>query len=150
MKTTSKDPMQNPRLVARILSALFVSFALMMFIGESMESAKKAHAEPMSLYVIIQLCLFGIGLLGLVLAWKWELIGGIISLLAFITIFIVNPEALLWPMFIFPGNAILFIFVAYLSKQSGQKNFRESDLNPAAESNVQNANKNYDNEPISE
>ena len=116
MKTTSRDPMKTPRLVARILSALFVGFALIMFIGESMEGAKRANPEPMTVYTIVQLALFGIGLLGLALAWKWELIGGIISLLAFITIFIVNPDALLLPMFIFPGNAILFIFVAYRSK----------------------------------
>ena len=117
MITTSTDPMKTPRLVARILSAIFIGFALMMFIGETMESSKRANPEPMSVYSMIQLALFGIGLFGLALAWKWEFIGGIISLLAFITIFIVNPDALVWPMFIFPGNAILFIFVAYRSKE---------------------------------
>lgn len=110
--------MKAPRIVARIMSALFVGFALIMFIGESMESAKRGNPEPMTFYTIIQFALFGIGLLGLALAWKWEMAGGVISLLAFITIFIVNPAALLWPMFIFPGNAILFIYVAYQSKSS--------------------------------
>lgn len=109
--------MKTPRIVARIMSALIVGFAFIMFIGETLESAKRANPEPMTFYTIIQLTLFGIGLLGLALAWKWELIGGIISLLAFITIFIVNPEALLWPMFIFQGNAILFIAVGYRSKK---------------------------------
>lgn len=108
--------MKTPRIVARIMSALFVGFALIMFIGETMESAKRANPEPMTFNTIIQLTLFGIGLLGLALAWKWEFTGGIISLLAFITIFIVNPAALLWPMFIFPANAILFIAVAHRSK----------------------------------
>ncbi len=117
MKNPSRDPMKTPRIVARILSALFVGFALMMFIGETMESSKRANPEPMSIYTMIQLALFGIGLFGLALAWKWEFVGGFIALLAFITIFIVNPDALVWPMFIFPGNAILFIFVAYRSKE---------------------------------
>jgi hypothetical protein len=66
-----------------------------------MESAKRGTSEPMTFNAILQLTLFGIGLLGLVFAWKWALTGGIISLLAFIAIFIVNPKALLWQMLIF-------------------------------------------------
>lgn len=149
MKTTSTDAMETLRLIARILSALFVGFALIMFIGETLESAQRVTYEPMTFNTILQLALFGIGLLGLALAWKWELIGGIISLIAFITIFIVNPDALLWPMLIFPGNAILFIFVAYRSKQSKQKTLKESAMNPAADGNIQNLKKNYGNEPVS-
>jgi len=117
MKTTSTEPMKTPRIVARIMSAIIVAFALMMFIGETMESAKRGTSSPMTTYTIIQLALFAIGLLGLALAWKWELLGGIISLLAFIILFIVNPAALLLPMFIFPANAIIFIAVAYRSKK---------------------------------
>jgi hypothetical protein len=108
MKTTSTNPMRIPRIVARVMSGIIVGFALLMFIGESIESDKKVNPEPMSIYTIVQLTLFGIGLFCLALAWKWEILGGIISLLAFIAIFIVNPEALLLPMFIFPANAILF------------------------------------------
>jgi hypothetical protein len=64
----------------------------------------------------VQLSIFGIGILGLALAWKWELVGGAVSLLAFITLFIVNPDALLWTMFIFPVNALLFLGVGYRSR----------------------------------
>ncbi|MCX6221179.1 MAG: hypothetical protein NTZ69_09325 [Bacteroidia bacterium] len=116
MKPDSTNSMKTPRIIARVMSAIIVAFALMMFIGETMESAKRGTSSTMTLNTIIQLALFGIGLVGLVLAWKWESIGGIISLLAFITIFIVNPRALLWPMFIFPTIAILFIVVGYRSK----------------------------------
>jgi hypothetical protein len=114
MKNNSKNSMKIPRIIARVLSVILVSFALMMFIGESMESAKRGSSTPMTLNTILQLTLFGIGLLGLVLAWKWQLIGGILSLLAFIALFIVNPSTLV--IFIFPANAILFIFVGYRSK----------------------------------
>ena len=110
--------MKTLRIIALIVSAIIVAFALMMFIGESMESAKRGTSEPMTFHTILQLALFGIGLLGLVFAWKWALTGGIISLLAFITIFFVNPQALLWPMLIFPANAILFIYVGYWRKKS--------------------------------
>jgi len=117
MQTEPSTKMKIPRLIARIMSAIIVGFALIMFIGETMESAKKVSPEPMTLYTMLQLILFGIGLLGLAIAWKWEMAGGIISLLAFILLFIVNPAALLLPMFIFPANAILFIGVAYRSKE---------------------------------
>jgi hypothetical protein len=118
MKSTSINYMRIPRIVARIMSAIIVGFALLMFIGESMESNNKVNPDPMSIYTIVQLALFGIGLLCLALAWKWELIGGIISLLAFIAIIIVNPEALVLPMFIFPANAVLFIGIGYQSEIS--------------------------------
>jgi len=121
MKPNSTNTMKTLRIVARVMSALIVGFALIMFIGESMESAKRGTSGPMTFYTIIQLILFAIGLIGLVLAWKWESIGGIVSLLAFITIFIVNPAALLWPMFIFPANAILFIVVGYHDRLSDKK-----------------------------
>jgi hypothetical protein len=120
--------MKTLRIIALVLSAIIVAFALFMFIGESMESAKRGTSEPMSFNTILQLTLFGIGLLGLVLAWKWALTGGIISLLAFITIFIVNPKALVWPMLIFPAIAIIFIIVGYRRKKPKE----ESD-NPLKE-----------------
>jgi hypothetical protein len=110
--------MKTLRIVAMITSAVIVAFALFMFIGESMESAKRGTSEPMPFNTILQLALFGIGLFGLILAWKWALAGGIISLLAFITIFMVNPKALLWPMLIFPAIAVLFIIVGYRRKES--------------------------------
>jgi len=120
MNTNSKNSIKIPRIIARALSAIIVGFALVMFIGESMQSAKMGSSTPMTLNTILQLTIFGIGLLGLVLAWKWELIGGILSLLAFIALFIVNPSALVM-IFIFPANAILFIFVGYRSKALNQK-----------------------------
>jgi len=116
MKTNS---IKIPGFITRVMSAIIVAFALIMFIGETMQSAKEGTSSPMSLNTILQLTLFGIGLLGLVLAWKWELIGGILSLLAFLALFIVNPSALV--IFIFPANAILFIFVGYRSKALNQK-----------------------------
>jgi len=118
MQTGPSTKMKIPRFVARIMSAIMVGFAIIMFIGESMESSKKVNSEPLTTNAMFQLILFSIGLSGLIIAWKWEKLGGIISLLAFISIFIVNPAALLWPMFIFPAIAILFIVVGYDSKNS--------------------------------
>ena len=125
MKTTSTKTKKTLGIVAKVLSGIIVVFALIMFIGETMESHKRGTSEPMTLYTMLQLMLFGIGLLGLALAWKWKLTGGIISLFAFITLFIVNTDALVWPMLIFPAVAILFIASAYLNMQSKKKSVEE-------------------------
>jgi len=118
MKENSKNPLKIPR-IARVLSIILIGFFLVMFIGESLESAKRNTSSPMTANTILQLTIFGIGLLGLVAAWKWELTGGILSLVAFTALFIVNPSAL--AVFIFPLNAILFIFVGYQSKALNQE-----------------------------
>jgi hypothetical protein len=113
MKTNS---IKIIRIIARVISVIIIAFALLMFIGEELQSAKRGTSSPMTFYAFLQIALFAIGLLGLALAWKWELTGGIISLLAFIIIFIINSKALVLQMFIFPANAILFIAIAYKSK----------------------------------
>ena len=119
MKSNSKDSMKVLRIIARLMSAIFVVFSLVMFIGESIESTHRGNPEPLNWHTKIQLIIFGIGLLGLALAWKWELAGGIISFLAFIALFIVNPGALLWIMLIFPANAMLFIGIGYRNRNPG-------------------------------
>jgi hypothetical protein len=109
--------MKTLRIIARVMSALIVGFALAMFIGEGMQSAKRGTGEPMTMNAMIGLTLAGIGLLGLALAWKWEMAGGIICVVAFIVLFIVNIDALLLPMLLFPANGLLFIAAAYWSKE---------------------------------
>jgi hypothetical protein len=118
MKTSS---IKILRIIARVISAIIVVFALLMFIGEELQSAKRGTSSPMTFNSFLQIAFFAIGLLGLILAWKRELIGGIISLFAFIMIFIINPDAMVLPMFIYPANAIIFIVVAYMSKVLNQK-----------------------------
>jgi len=118
MKTNSAKTTNTLCIVARVMSAIIVVFALTMFIGEAMESAKRGTSEPMTMEAMIGLALAGTGLLGLALAWKWEMAGGIICVVAFIVLFIVNTDALLWPMLIFPANGLLFIAAAYPSKKS--------------------------------
>jgi hypothetical protein len=54
----------------------------------------------------------GLGLIGLGLAWKWELIGGIIALVAFIVIGAMEPTLFITPfVYIYPVTAILFIML---------------------------------------
>ncbi len=120
MKTTS---INIQRTIARVMSVIIVTFSLLMFIGEGIQSDKRGSGEPLTMNATIGLTLAGIGLLGLALAWKWEMTGGLICVLAFLALFIVNTDSLLVPMLIFPANGLLFIAVAYQKRKAmNQKN----------------------------
>jgi hypothetical protein len=91
-----------------------------MFIGETWFGDKPG--EPLTYNAIVQLSVAGIGLIGLGLAWKWKLTGGIISLVAFVVLSIINPMVLEFPlMFIWPITAILFMVLWALSRKRNAK-----------------------------
>ena len=109
------------RWILRGLSGLIIVFFLLMFIGENFFGEKTE--EPLTNNAILQLSIAGVGLIGLGLAWKWELIGGIITLVAFIVLAIINPIVLESPlMLIWPLTAILFIVLWALSRNTTLKN----------------------------
>jgi hypothetical protein len=108
------------RWILRGLSGLLIVFFLFMFIGESLGSES---SEPMSANSILQLSVMGIGLIGLGLAWKWELTGGIIALAAYVGLAIINPDTLHFPaLFLYPATAILFIVLWAISRNATVKN----------------------------
>ena len=103
------------RWVLRGFSGLIIAFLLLMFIGET--------GESLTNNAILQLSITGIGLIGLALAWKWELIGGSIALLSFVVLAIINPIVLEVPlMFAWPLTAILFIVLWAISRNSTVNN----------------------------
>ena len=96
------------RWILRALSGLIIVFFLLMFIGETFFGENPG--EPLTTNAILQLSVSGVGLIGLGLAWKWELIGGIIALVPFVVVAIINPLILLpSPVYIWPFTAVLFI-----------------------------------------
>jgi len=113
-----KNPsIKNFRRTLRIISGILIVFFLLMFIGESLDS------DPMGTESILQLSVMGVILIGLGLAWKWELTGGIIALAAFIGLSIINPKVLHFPMlYLYPGTAISFIVFWVISRNSTTKN----------------------------
>ncbi len=63
----------------------------------------------------LSLLIYFSGIIGLALTWKWELIGGIITLIVFLLKLLEAPEntfELIWPL-----NAILFIILWIFSKK---------------------------------
>ncbi|MDX2429672.1 MAG: hypothetical protein QNK35_01990 [Bacteroides sp.] len=108
------------RWILRGFSGLIIVFFLFMFIGETLDSES---GKPLTNNAILQLSVIGIGLIGLGLAWKWELTGGIIALIAFIGLAIINPDTLQPSLlFIYPGTAILFIMLWAISRNTTVKN----------------------------
>ncbi len=106
------------RWTLRVLSGIFILFFLVMFIGETLDST-----NPLSTNSIIQLSLGGIGLIGLGLAWKWELTGGIIALAAYFVLAIVNPDTLQFSLLLlYPATAILFIVLWVINRNTIFKN----------------------------
>ena len=110
-----KRPNNTLRWTLRVITLPIIAFSLIMFIGETMDSES---VEPMKASEIMWLSLAGLGLLGLAIAWIWELIGGIISLAAFAGLAIISHEVLstvfLW---VWPIIAILFIILWATSKK---------------------------------
>lgn len=99
--------------IARILGLLLILLTLFFAIPELI-TEHKPNAEPTSISII----LMGVLMLGgLGFAWKWELIGALISLVGFIGVGILNPDALTMPMmYLFPLTALLFLICWRLSK----------------------------------
>ena len=107
----------------RVLSGIFIVFFLFMFIGETFFQNDELDPKPLSANAILQLSVMGLGLIGLLFAWKRELIGGIIALIAYIALAIINPDIIKFPLlYLYPATAILFIVLWAISRNRLVKN----------------------------
>jgi hypothetical protein len=55
-----------------------------------------------------------VALVGLALAWKWELLGGFMALAAYVILGVVNWRALGGPFILWPITAVMFLTSAWL------------------------------------
>ena len=102
------------RWAVRILSLLFVAFYLLIFIGEALEGRSRPQNTPMATRAVVELTIIGVGLLGLLLAWKRELAGGTVALAAFVLACLINRRILVfYPVAI---AAILFLTCWWFSR----------------------------------
>lgn len=89
----NRNPYNWLRWIARITGILLVAFTLIIFIGEFIEGQQRQPGPLLASYTPIILIIFviwGIALAGLVLAlWK-EGLGGIISLIGYMLVYILN------------------------------------------------------------
>lgn len=116
MKTTSINSL---RWTLRILSAIFIVFFLFMFIGETFFQPESVDSDTMSADAILKVSLGMLSLVGLMLAWKWELTGAIIALIAYVVLLIIidTEPVKFYYLLIYPIIPILFIVVWAVSRK---------------------------------
>ncbi len=92
------------RRIARILSGLQIAFFVLSFLGDRSSWATLPMADKISLSAM------GVILLGMLVAWKWELTGGLIVVGGFVLLANVKPSILaLWAMWMIPFIGALFL-----------------------------------------
>ena len=108
------------RWTARVLSALLVVLVLVMFIGVTLDGGfhplKLKGVEP------IQMIFFWMACVGMVVAWRWQVIGGALSLGGMILFFTVElaangrfPRGFALYLMLLPGA--LFLLSGFLSQR---------------------------------
>ena len=107
------DSIKSLRWILRIASGMLI---LLMLIGEFV------FEDILSMTEILQLSIAGIGLIGLGLAWKFELGGGIIALLAFVAVGFIEPNTLNSPILLaYPFVALSFIAMHIVSRKANNE-----------------------------
>ena len=101
------------RWTARVLSALLVGLVLVIFIGEGFNPLKLKGVEA------IQMTFFWTTCIGMVIAWRWQVIGGALALGGMILFFAVErfvtggfPRGPIFYLMLMPG--ILFLVASLL------------------------------------
>lgn len=101
----------NKRLwwTTRVLTILIILFSIFMFMGYRV-FPDSDEINPLSTKAVIGFYIVGVGFIGLLLAWKWKLVGASISLVAYVALAVIFPLVLVpSPMYVWPGTAALFI-----------------------------------------
>jgi hypothetical protein len=103
------------RWITRISSLLIVLTVLVFFLGEEVFGNDKTDGfNVKASAVIVGILMIG----GLLVAWKWEIWGGLISLIGFAGVGWVNPD--IWRMpamyLLFGLPALLFIICGFTQK----------------------------------
>ena len=111
------------RWTARTLSVLILLFWGFFIMAGFVGSIRGEHPGTLSTHDRIGLTLMFAWLLGLAVAWKWELAGAILTLTAIlIQAFFINWRVLEGLGILPPIAALLFAFCWWISRQSRQHN----------------------------
>jgi hypothetical protein len=107
------------RWIARILSVLIILFWGIFIVGSFLESIRGGRPSgPLSIHDRMGLTLMFVWLLGLALAWKWELAGAALTLTAIlIQAFFVNWRVVAGFGMLLPITALLFLLCWWMGRQ---------------------------------
>jgi hypothetical protein len=103
---------------ARIWSILSISFMLIMIAGHIFGSEPQVFNGTSELLAMI---FFPVGvLIGLILAWKWEGIGGIMSVVCISGLYIIRPELIFTWISLLAAPGLLFFAHWLMSMKATQ------------------------------
>jgi succinate dehydrogenase/fumarate reductase cytochrome b subunit len=108
----------------KTLSGTCILFFLFIFINDNYISSRDNQIGALSelnTKEIDQVISIIIGMVGLIIAWKNELVGGIIALVGFLFLGYFNSNTIFSPFSIFTLNAIFFIWHWYAIKSKRKK-----------------------------
>jgi len=106
------------RWTARILSALILLFWGFFIVAHFFGDGEEA-SRPLTACDYVGLMTMGAWLVGLAVAWKWEFIGGVVTIVAYLIAIAANPAVL---MFLFiPITAMLFLASWWMRRGPGDR-----------------------------
>lgn len=101
---------------ARVLSALIVLF-FGFFLVAHIIGDQGRPSRPLTLNDYVILVTLVASLVGLLLAWKWELTGAALTLIAIAVCAAVNWKVLIFPGALIPTTAVLYLFDFYYTRR---------------------------------
>ena len=102
------------RWTARILSILILTFHAMSFFGDlPMANLTTSDYMNLGLWVLV--------MLGMIIAWKWEVAGGLLIIAVFVVQVNRNPMVLsMWAFWIAPLTGALFLISWMISRKKNE------------------------------
>jgi len=106
--------------ITRVLSTIIIVGSLLFYLAYTL-FPESGEGNPITTKEIIGVCIVVICFIGLLVAWKWEMPGAIISLISYAALAVMNPMILVpSPMYLWPATAVLFILL-WKRKKNGNE-----------------------------
>lgn len=109
------------RWIARVSGLLFGGGFVLVLIATAIDSMVTGKLEPPGLNALVQLTVTITGIAGLLLAWRWELAGGILAVVAFAALGFINPATIPFPLIGFLIPSVLFLFAGWFDTTPSSK-----------------------------
>lgn len=112
--------------IARIWSILSSGFLIFMLVGHLVGEIQGSadgvsEAFKTSREFLMFICFPVSTIVGLAVAWRWEGLGGFITVLGMLGLFILRPDLALQPLFlILPGPGLLFLVYGIISRRPAE------------------------------
>jgi hypothetical protein len=97
------------RWTARLSGGVIAAIFIFIFFNYLFTGSQNSLNKPISNFDAVQLSLMWLSAIGLLISWKWEFPGGLITLAAYTIHAVIKPDIIQFPYLFVPLIAILFI-----------------------------------------